>query len=44
MVQTAARVKEVVQEAMGDILFIDEEYSLIVYISEGVYSQEAVRL
>ena len=42
MGQTAARVKEVVQEAMGGVLFIDEAYSLIVDKSEGDYGQEAV--
>ena len=42
MGQTAARVKEVVEEAMGGVLFIDEAYSLIVDKSEGDYGQEAV--
>ena len=40
--QTATRVQEVVQEAMGGILFIDEAYTLTVNKGEGDYGQEAV--
>ncbi len=40
--QTAARVKEVCEEALGGVLFIDEAYSLIVNKSEGDFGQEAV--
>lgn len=40
--QTAARVQEVVDEAMGGILFIDEAYTLTVNKSEGDFGQEAV--
>lgn len=40
--QTATRVQEVVEEAMGGILFIDEAYTLTVNKSDGDYGQEAV--
>ncbi|MBQ7972052.1 MAG: AAA family ATPase [Lachnospiraceae bacterium] len=40
--QTAARVKEVVEEAMGGVLFIDEAYSLVVNKSEGDFGTEAI--
>ncbi|MBQ7067374.1 MAG: AAA family ATPase [Lachnospiraceae bacterium] len=40
--QTAERVQEVVQEAMGGILFIDEAYTLTVNKGDGDYGQEAV--
>ncbi|MBD5465965.1 MAG: AAA family ATPase, partial [Lachnospiraceae bacterium] len=40
--QTAERVQEVVKEAMGGILFIDEAYTLTVNKGEGDYGQEAV--
>jgi AAA+ superfamily predicted ATPase len=40
--QTATRVQEVVDEAMGGILFIDEAYTLTVNKSEGDFGQEAV--
>ncbi len=41
MGQTAEKVKEVVESAMGGILFIDEAYTLTVD-SEGDFGQEAV--
>ncbi len=41
MGQTAEKVKEVVETAMGGILFIDEAYTLTVD-SEGDFGQEAV--
>lgn len=40
--QTAERVQEIVQEAMGGILFIDEAYTLTVNKGDGDYGQEAV--
>lgn len=40
--QTATKVKKVVEESLGGILFIDEAYSLIVGKREGDFGQEAV--
>ncbi len=40
--QTAARVKEVCESALGGILFIDEAYSLVVNKSEGDFGLEAI--
>jgi len=40
--QTAEHVKEVINEAMDGILFIDEAYTLTVNKGEGDYGQEAV--
>jgi len=40
--QTATRVQEVVDEALGGILFIDEAYTLTVGKGEGDFGQEAV--
>lgn len=40
--QTATRVQEVVGEALGGILFIDEAYTLTVNKGEGDFGQEAV--
>lgn len=40
--QTAMKVQEVVQKAMGGILFIDEAYTLTRGGKEGDYGQEAV--
>lgn len=40
--QTAERVQEVVEEALGGILFIDEAYTLTVNKGEGDFGQEAV--
>lgn len=40
--QTAARVMEVVESAMGGILFIDEAYTLTSQKGEGDFGQEAV--
>lgn len=40
--QTASRVQEVVEEALGGILFIDEAYTLTVNKGEGDFGQEAV--
>jgi len=40
--QTATRVQEVVDEAMGGILFIDEAYTLCVNKGEGDFGQEAI--
>lgn len=40
--QTATRVQEVVDQALGGILFIDEAYALTVGKGEGDFGQEAV--
>lgn len=40
--QTATRVQEVVAEAMGGILFVDEAYTLTVNKGENDFGQEAV--
>ena len=40
--QTATRVQEVIEEALGGVLFIDEAYALTVGKSEGDFGQEAV--
>ena len=40
--QTATRVQEVVEEALGGVLFIDEAYALTVNKGEGDFGQEAV--
>ncbi|MBR2836652.1 MAG: AAA family ATPase [Coriobacteriales bacterium] len=40
--QTATRTQEVVEEALGGLLFIDEAYALTVKKSEGDFGQEAV--
>lgn len=40
--QTAIKVQEVIQEALGGILFIDEAYSLTVNRSESDFGFEAV--
>ncbi|SEP65963.1 ATPase family associated with various cellular activities (AAA) [Lachnospiraceae bacterium RM5] len=40
--QTATRTSEVIEEARGGILFIDEAYTLTVNKGEGDFGQEAV--
>lgn len=40
--QTAAKVSQVVEEALGGILFIDEAYTLTSNKGEGDFGQEAV--
>lgn len=40
--QTAAKTKEVINEALGGILFIDEAYTLTAGKSENDFGQEAV--
>lgn len=40
--QTATRTQEVIEEALGGILFIDEAYALTVNKGEGDFGQEAV--
>ncbi len=40
--QTAERTQEVISEALGGILFIDEAYTLTVNKGEGDFGQEAV--
>ena len=40
--QTATRTAEVIEEALGGMLFIDEAYALTVNKSEGDFGQEAV--
>lgn len=40
--QTAAKVSQVVEEALGGILFIDEAYTLTANKGEGDFGQEAV--
>ena len=40
--QTATRTQEVIEEALGGVLFIDEAYSLTVNKGQGDFGQEAV--
>lgn len=40
--QTATQTQEVIEQAMGGILFIDEAYTLTVNKGEGDFGQEAV--
>lgn len=40
--QTATRVQEVIDDALGGILFIDEAYTLCVGKGEGDFGQEAI--
>lgn len=40
--QTAMRTQEVIEEAMGGLLFIDEAYALTVDKGQGDFGQEAV--
>lgn len=40
--QTPVQVREVVESALGGVLFIDEAYSLVVDRSSGDYGKEAV--
>ena len=40
--QTATRTQEVIEEALGGVLFIDEAYSLTVDKGQGDFGQEAV--
>ena len=42
MGQTAVHVKEVIQDAMDGVLFIDEAYALTVNKTDGDFGQEAV--
>ncbi len=42
MGQTAIKVKEVIDRAMGGVLFIDEAYSLATESQEGDFGQEAI--
>ena len=40
--QTATRTQEVIEEALGGVLFIDEAYALTVNKGQGDFGQEAV--
>ena len=40
--QTATRTQEVIEQAMGGLLFIDEAYALTVHKGENDFGQEAV--
>lgn len=40
--QTAAKVQDIVEEALGGILFIDEAYTLTNHKGQGDFGQEAV--
>lgn len=40
--QTASRTQEVIEEALGGVLFIDEAYALTVNKGENDFGQEAV--